>query len=204
MRLEGSGLLLAVLQPFRGQVIQNRPSRRKGMKHKIILGLSVVLLLFVGARLIVLIRGELGRLEGGRSLAASVHKTGSLHGVGPGGIVGSGALGLKYRVLFVVHLSSLDGDLKYWNAVRKAVGPQTSDIDWWGICDSGSACDAFQGAARFSVVGFMDPYQMRVLSNADVTSRVLLYENAILFGAVERAATSTKMAEALVKALPRP
>jgi hypothetical protein len=85
--------------------------------------------------------------------------------------------------------------------VRIAVGRQASDIDWWGICDSGSACDAFQHAARFSIVGFLDPYQMRVIANAEVGARALLYEGASLRGTIERTAAPRQVAAAIARAL---
>lgn len=169
------------------------------MKQHLLAVVTVFLLLVTCARLILLIRDQLRRLEGAGTLVLSIPKTGSLSGIGAGGILSPAGPGLRYRLLFVIHLSNLSKDVEYWNSARKALGPQASDLDWWGICDSGSSCDGFQHTAQFSIVGFMDPYQMRIIANADVGARALMYDGSSLRGMIEHTSEPARAAEAIAR-----
>jgi hypothetical protein len=166
-------------------------------KPRLVAGLTVLLLSIVSARLVVLIRGELRRVAGAEHYAHSVFNNGDLYGVGANGIVGRQTPAHKYRLLFVVHKSSLSREVEYWNAARKAVGPL--DVEWWGVCDSGDACDAVQQSAEFSIVGFMPAYQMRIMANADAGSRALLYEGNSVRGQIEAVLDPVRVAEGIAR-----
>jgi len=169
------------------------------MMPRLIAGLTILLLLVASVRLMALVRGELRRIEGARNYAHSVFNNGDLYGVGPNGALGSQAPTYRYRLLFVIHKSNLSREVEHWNTTRKAVGPLASDIEWWGVCDSGTACDVIQQAAEFSIVGFMPAYQMRIMANADGDSRALLYEGNSLRGKIGRDLDPPRVAEEIAR-----
>lgn len=184
---DSKGMPFGPLSAHTGRVIN--------MKQRALPALTILLLLAIGVRLTVLIRGELRRLGNAREYASSVFNNGDLSGVGPTGSVGRSVTNSKYRLLFVVHKANLSRDVEYWNAARRMIGPLASEIEWWGICDSGRSCDAVQPAAEFSIVGFMPAYQMRIMANADGRATALLYEGISLRGKIERDSDPARVAE---------
>lgn len=171
------------------------------MRQRLITALTIVLLLVATARLSVLICSELLRLGAVRRQVTSIPANGSLHGIGPSGLLAPAPPGVKYQLLFVIRSSDIARDIEFWNATRRAVEPNASRIEWWGVCDGGNSCNAFQGAARFSVVGFLDPFQMWVMASANVDGLALLYEGKSLRGHVKRDAQATLTAEAIANLL---
>jgi hypothetical protein len=167
------------------------------MRQRLITALTIGLLLLATGRLILLTRGELLRIRDAQRRDASIPTHGSLHGIGTRGVLAPVPLRARYRLLFVTHSATIAKDVEYWNATRQAIAPLESQIEWWGICDAGSSCNAFQGAARFSIVGFLDPFQMRLMALADVDGLALLYKGSSLRGRVTRAGQASVTAEAI-------
>lgn len=52
------------------------------------------------------------------------------------------------------------------------------------MCDRGHACDERLPAARFIILGFMDPYQMRIMATASDDAIALLYRGDYLAGRI--------------------
>ncbi len=48
-------------------------------------------------------------------------------------------------------------------------------IEYWGICDSGAECNRYQPEALFTIVGYLEPFEMRIAADAEADGTVLLY-----------------------------
>lgn len=175
------------------------------MKQTFFRLVPIVFLTIAAGRLIPLVNTEWQRVTGAaRRLAASLQKRGSPSGVGPAGPVDNTQSTVAFRLMFVVKRSTLSADVEYWNAVRQAIGPRRDDIDWWGVCDSGDACNSLYESAQFSIVGYMASYQMRAVALAHDKGHVLLYEGESLKQTLRQASTPAEMAAEVARASSRP
>ena len=171
------------------------------MRQRLRTTLTIILLVAAAARLASLTRTEVRRLDNAKRQAAAVPSSGSHYGVGSEGQLISALPIFKYRVLFVLRSSTLSKDIDYWNAVHDVVGSAESRIDWWGICDAGQSCAKHQDRAKFSIVGFLDPYQMRVMTSAYSDGTALFYQGQALKGRVPIGASTTDTATRVVSLL---
>ena len=122
-------------------------------------------------------RAELRLIRAARDREAPVPGAGSLHGIGAAGpVAGRDPDRPAYLLLFVVHSSHLKLDRDYWNEVIRRVTPGEKAIRYWGVCDAGNVCSMSQEGAEFIVVGFLDPYQMRIVATAEADGAALLYD----------------------------
>lgn len=148
-----------------------------GVRDHLCFALVVLLLLVAIARLALLNRDELRLISSARERATTVPIDGSFHGVGAGGApVASDRDRPVGRLLFRLRVAHLEQDRRYWNEVMRHMDGQGKRVRFWGVCDSGSACDAAQDEALFAVVGFLDPYQMRIVATATADGSALLYK----------------------------
>lgn len=151
-------------------------------RDHLLFALVVFLLLIAVGRLAVLNRDELRLISSARERETRVPNTGSFHGVGAGGsTVASDRNRPAGRLLFRLRVAHLEQDRHYWNEVIRHTDGLARRVHFWGVCDSGKACDAAQDESLFTVVGFLDPYQMRIVATATEDGSALLYNrNGIL------------------------
>jgi len=121
--------------------------------------------------------GSLGGIDSfGRTIALNVDTQGYLDGKGK-------------LLVFVLHRHSIVGEIKFWNRVITQINILSASIAapvrYWGICDEGSACNPYQSVAQFSILGYLNPYQMhgrfmelsaRVAINGDASA-----ESSVIF-----------------------
>jgi len=102
--------------------------------------------------------------------------------------------GQGYVLLLVIHYRDLRQEIERWNRVVKLTGePRCSlrpPIEFWGICDDGRRCESSEVAAEFPILGYLDPYEMRAVANADARQEALLYDRSAMLKA--RVPTSTE------------
>ena len=111
--------------------------------------------------------GSLGGIDSfGRTIALNVDTQGYLDGKGK-------------LLVFVLHRHSIVGEIKFWNRVITQINILSASIAapvrYWGICDEGSACNPYQSVAQFSILGYLNPYQMHVVAQAGARHEALLY-----------------------------
>lgn len=161
--------------------------------------LIMVLLVVAGARLFGLNADEFRLLRAARHQAALIPSFGSLHGVGSAGSM------LKrdpdqpgYLLLFVIRSAYLDADVNYWNQVIRSA-PASRMIRYWGVCDSGLACGGSRDGSTFEILGFLDPYQMRIAAGAHAAGDALLYDaRQTIHARVKREADPRATATAII------
>jgi len=111
---------------------------------------------------------------------------GSLVGIDPSGQIKKpdfgrdGQLeGAGYLLIFVIHRDKAIQEIEYWNRVIDSLHllqPTLSGrIQYWGVCDDGPACNVYQSVAKFSMVSYLDPYQMRIVAKGEASREDLLY-----------------------------
>lgn len=144
--------------------------------------LSILLLLAGVARLTILDSEELRSYRATRSEATLASEVGSFSGIDAKGNVEKATLAVDgHLLLFVIHKQHADRDVQFWNNVIRSVNlnkqvPPAS-IQYWGICDAGAQCDAYQQSANFSILGFTDPWEMQNVARADANNEALLYNH---------------------------
>lgn len=144
-------------------------------EHLVALGCIVILIAAVG-RLLGLCDAEYRQVLSARDRETFVPQYGSFHAIGPGGPLPDGHRDPpEWRFLFLLRSSQLESDRDFWNEVIRRTMQGEAPISYWGVCDTGNACDAAQGSALFSVVGFLDPHQMRIVGLAAGEGDALLY-----------------------------
>jgi hypothetical protein len=86
-----------------------------------------------------------------------------------------------HLLVFAIHHERGAIDVKFWNDVIhlvKATRQETSEsMEYWGICDAGAECNGFQSVASFTILGYLDPLEMRVVADADARGEALLYDH---------------------------
>lgn len=115
-------------------------------------------------------------VPGDPSLIA-VEADGGLRAPGPGGV---GGLPRGERlVVFVIHAKTAERDIAYWGRVIRGLARRGSThgaVEFWGVCDDGARCVAYQKAAAFPIFGFLDPYEMRIVALAGARGEALVYQ----------------------------
>lgn len=147
------------------------------------LTLSVLLMSAIHASLRIADASDARRHR--RAFDAQIPPDSSLGGVdGAGNIVSpawgaGGELTGSYLLVFAIHSRQAGQDIAYWNRVIELVSraPAAPAIEYWGICDMGNACDAPRPAARFRILGYLEPYQMRIAASAEAIREALLYRD---------------------------
>jgi hypothetical protein len=136
----------------------------------------------------MLLKKELEQLRAIRAVASRISRDSDLEGIGAGGrskkpeLAPNGDLKAGgYLLLFAVHRKNVEAEVRFWNGViaLEPNGSAHAPIQYWGVCDAGSSCDPYQPVAQFSILGYLDPYQMRILVNADDRHEALLYDRSL-------------------------
>jgi uncharacterized integral membrane protein len=169
--------------------------------HRYYLPSALAILLIIAAgRLLVLTVGEWQRVARLQRQSQSFARNGSLSGLGATGMVqfpdGDTP---SYLVTFVIQSASLERDIAFWNDVVARTGASKTPIRYWGICDAGTACNALQRTATFTIVGFLDPIQMRVTANAHTAGFALFYQTLRLPAPVAQHTTAAAVAGNILK-----
>jgi len=164
----------------------------------------LTILVLSGARLGVVGARQVKLYQYSRNENSLIPGTGSFLGIDADGrereprIDASG-----YLLVFVVHHRSIDSEINFWDDVealttqaRPEVGRR---IEYWGICDDGKGCDARQPTAHFTVLGYLEPFGMRIAAQADTRGEVLLYNRSgSLQGHVPRALSVRNQADLIL------
>lgn len=151
--------------------------------------LAIVLLGLSAVRLVVLDRAEIQARSDNRAerrlmpVDASligITEAGALEAPGPAGI---GPLDAKgHLLIFAFRERDAARTVEYWYRVRQIVeglNPAVGEhMEYWAVCDAGSACRAYQRDAAFPILGYLDPYQMRIVALAGDQDEALLYNGA--------------------------
>jgi hypothetical protein len=86
-------------------------------------------------------------------------------------------------LVFVIHRHDISKGVQYWNRVidlANGLGRVTgAPIQYWGICDEGLGCNSPQLAPHFTLLGYLDPYQMHAVAKAAANDEVLLYDHSL-------------------------
>lgn len=137
----------------------------------------IVILIAAIGRLLGLGYTEYRQLQVARQRETSVSRSASLHAIGPAGPLPAGDRDRpEWRLLFRLRSSRLESDRDFWNEVIRRTAQGETPVRYWGVCDTGNACEEAQGSALFSVVGFLDPHQMRIVALATEGGAALLYD----------------------------
>jgi hypothetical protein len=153
------------------------------MKSRVILpSLSILLLLASIVRLTTLDRQELRAYRVTRSEAVQASDAGSFAGVGAKGNIERVTIGGNgHLLLFVIHQQRAEKDVQFWNSVIRSVilnrQVPPASVQYWGICDAGAGCNGYQRNANFSILGFIDPWEMQIIAQADAKNEALLYNH---------------------------
>jgi len=144
--------------------------------------LCLTMLLLSGTRFALLGAKELHRYRSNRNINAYTPKSGSFIGIDAEGeekkpnLDDSGHL-----LLFVIHHNRISSDIQSWNHViilASQARPQVgAHIQYWGICDSGADCNPYQPEAHFTILGYLEPFEMRIVAAADGKDEALLYDH---------------------------
>jgi hypothetical protein len=152
----------------------------------IVTEVSIYLLLLSAVRLTVLNKTALQQYRTKQSEYHSLPHDGSLYGIdsngtlrGPDAFVNSTSRSDSHLLIFVIHRKRLAHDIDFWNRVVELTSrdntKQRGTVEYWGVCDSGLACNEFQPAARFTIIGHLDPYEMHIIAGANSREEALLY-----------------------------
>jgi hypothetical protein len=67
-------------------------------------------------------------------------------------------------------------------------------MQYWGICDAGAKCFPSQQEARFVILGYLDPFEMRIVAEAHDREEALLYNHLnILAARIPRARAASAL-----------
>lgn len=130
-----------------------------------------------------------------------------------GGFVGIDAKGAKrraevagngYLLLFVLHRESIVGEISFWNSVIRLTALDqrvpAASIQYWAICDSADGCNKYQPTANFTILGYIDPWEMHNLAEADARRHVLLYrQDRMLKASIPRELDPSQESELLAQ-----
>lgn len=152
--------------------------------------LTVCLLLLSGMRLATPYKEELQQSRASKSENSLIPSDSSLVGIDANGNIRKPELGINSHLrghgrllIFVVHRDNTVHDIQYWNRaidLLKRVYPKRSAaMQYWGICDDGNACNSYQSIAEFSILGYLDAYEMRVVAKADSNQEALLFDESM-------------------------
>lgn len=107
---------------------------------------------------------------------------------------------VTHLVLFVIHSDRQAEEVNYWNAVVQSIN--NSRVQFWGVCDAGSACTRANTDLRISIIGFMDPYQMRNLAAIDEKGDFAVYDRTgTIKSRIKRAGSPAVLSLELAKVL---
>lgn len=140
-----------------------------------------------------------------RSERSLVPDTGSFVGIDENGYEQEADIDDNGHLLvFVIHHQNASSEVQYWNSVVQShsLNRQTSagSIEYWGICDAGTACRAYAQGAQFSILGYIDPWEMHAVSQADARNEALLYnEHNILPAGIPRSQDPSREAQLIAK-----
>jgi hypothetical protein len=174
------------------------------VKQRLISLVPGLILVIAAARLVPLVSAEWQRISGAEIIATSVKRRGSPRAVSSNGFLDGYKTAHQFRLMFVLRKAHLSTDVNYWNDVRETLGARGNAIDWWGVCDSGDACNHVESSAKFSIVGYMDPSQMRSLALAFAGENVVLYEWDAVRRTIRGGAKSAEMAVEIAQTLEQP
>lgn len=110
------------------------------------------------------------------SSLVAIKASGDLRAAGPGGV--GGLPRGDSLVTFVIHAARARRDIAYWDQVIRDFDgrhPNREPVEFWGICDDGASCSAYQRTTSFPIFGYLDPYQMRIVALADAGGKALVY-----------------------------
>ena len=167
--------------------------------------LCLTTLLASGARLALLGAKELQRYRFNRNENALTPKSGSFIGVD--------AESEEKRpepddnghlLVFVIHYKRINSDIDFWNHViilsNQAHTQLGAHIQYWGICDSGAECNPYQPEAHFAILGYLEPFEMRIVAQADARDEALLYDHRnVLEARVAHAVCPTVVANLILQ-----
>jgi len=85
-----------------------------------------------------------------------------------------------HLMLFVIHRADAQSDVFFWNKVIETVSAANPTLgattQYWGVCNDGDGCNGLAAQAHFPILGYMDPFQLHALSQADIEGQSLLYD----------------------------
>lgn len=146
---------------------------------------AICLLLLSGVRSALILSREVRQYHAALAPATGIPLDSALDGLDASGVHKTPDFDpdeyLKDRgtlVLFVIHHNNLPAEIRYWNSTISSVASSDSIhplVQYWGICDAGSDCNAYQSTARFCILGYLVPYQMHIAASADTNREALLY-----------------------------
>ena len=80
----------------------------------------------------------------------------------------------------MIHQKHAQSEIRFWNDVISSASQSRSGfggrVQYWGICDSGAACTAYQPEAHFIIIGYLEPFGMRIVAQADSKEETLIYD----------------------------
>lgn len=141
-----------------------------------------VLVLVAGVRrLAVLDRRELQSYRFSRAENSLTPESGSFTGINARGEKEEAEInGNGHLLIFVIHRERLASDVQFWNAVIRLVSLNRqvpgASVQYWGVCNAGAECNSYQPDANFSILGYLDPWEMHIVAQADSKDEVLLYK----------------------------
>lgn len=155
---------------------------------------TICLLGLSSARLASLDKSELLQDRETKSLNALMPDDSSLVGIDANGNIKKPDAGKDghleekgHLLVFVIHRASAIQDVHYWNRVidlvNKSYLGSGERIQYWGICDDAAGCNSYQPVAKFSILGCLDAYQMRIVAEADLGQEALLYNDSLRLAA---------------------
>jgi hypothetical protein len=144
--------------------------------------ICLTMLLLSGTRLALVGAKELQRYRYNRNENALTIKIGSFVGIDTEGDEKKPDLDDNgHLLLFVLHHNRIHSDIQFWNHVIILAGqarPQVGGhIQYWGVCDSGAECNPHRREADFTILGYLEPFEMRIVSAADARDEALLYDH---------------------------
>lgn len=85
-----------------------------------------------------------------------------------------------FLLLFVVHRGRVDREVSFWLQTIRELGATGKAIEYWGICEDPTACPSTGPSSSVRLVGYLPPYQMRIVAMADARRSALLYDSQTL------------------------
>lgn len=175
------------------------------LSERVLTPLCLLVLLVGAARLARLDRKELraSRLIRGEKVLSPV--SGSLVGIDVTGAKrGAEVTGNGHLLLFVLHREDITSEINFWNSVIHLTASNrrvpAASIQYWAICDSADGCNRYQSASNFTILGYIDPWEMHNLAEADARHLVLLYRrNRMLKASVPRVLDPSQESELLAQ-----
>jgi hypothetical protein len=133
--------------------------------------------------------------------AANIARFGSLSGVTTHGDTWSiDETTNENTLLYSVSTATTEHDLAFWRDVASRSRRTLSDLRFVGVCDKGHGCQVNEAVAGFTVLSFMDPYQMHILANARRQHRAILYHGTRFVSAIALQPDPAMVADRIVSA----